>query len=34
VIYVLNDLVDWATHFVDFIDLEQHSLLGFSSFIW
>jgi len=22
-------LVDWTTHFVDFIDLEQHLLMGF-----
>jgi len=23
-------LIDWAAHFVDFIDLEQHLLMGFS----
>jgi len=23
-------LVDWAAHFLDFIDLEQHPLIGFS----
>jgi len=23
-------LVAWASHFVDFIDLEQHPLMGFS----
>ena len=27
-------LVDWAAHFVDFVDLEQHPLIGFSVFIW
>jgi len=27
-------LIDWAAHFVDFIDLEQHPLMGFSVFIW
>ena len=27
-------LVDWVAHFVDFVDLKQHPLMGFSSFIW
>jgi len=27
-------LVDWAATFMDFIDLEQHSLMGFLVFIW
>jgi len=27
-------LVDWATRFVDFFDLEHFSLMGLSVFIW